>query len=258
MENNIQQKEIKKNARQIINENFFGLLKERKISLKEYAKENGLDPSTISKWKSGNSSMNTEELRRAADFLNVTVNDLTYSNEEKKKIDVLSQRDYKPIFAQQSKTIHYLSDLFNKPMQAIIKQLFLFFAFGILCSSIIRFSSYWALLMIAPCLLLYPCFYQQGIGTKKIYIINYLDDIYYQIEKENNQFFLFVLIIRVLIILFGGIFIAFISFYYPDSIYLRLFILLLHCQKISQQVLFPKPCRRRSRSSFSPPTTVSF
>jgi transcriptional regulator with XRE-family HTH domain len=93
MENNIQQKEIKKNARQIINENFFGLLKERKISLKEYAKENGLDPSTISKWKSGNSSMNTEELSESLNkAMSETKSVLLFSSHDRQLLSTIANR----------------------------------------------------------------------------------------------------------------------------------------------------------------------
>ena len=81
--------------------NFFKYLEKMNITQKKYEIENELPASTLSKWKKGILNPSAEQIKQAADFFKITVNDLVYSDEEKKQIEVLADKSYDPIVAQQ-------------------------------------------------------------------------------------------------------------------------------------------------------------
>ncbi len=80
-----------------VHENFFRELKKRNISSKKYAEDNFIDSSLPSKWKTGKSSMTVEQIYQAAEYLNITVNELYYDEDKKREIAVLSEGEYRPL-----------------------------------------------------------------------------------------------------------------------------------------------------------------
>ena len=62
---------MNKNREQIIIENFFKLLEERKISQSEYAKATNIDRTLISKWKNGQSKMTIEHINTSIEYFKI-------------------------------------------------------------------------------------------------------------------------------------------------------------------------------------------
>src|SRR5690554_10491 len=103
--NKINEQELESISEQrfaIIHRNFFLNLNNRKISFSKYAEDNLVDRTLGSHWKSGKSKMTVDQIYQAAVYFKITVNDLYYSDKEKKKIAVLSNSSYDPIIAQQT------------------------------------------------------------------------------------------------------------------------------------------------------------
>ncbi len=121
----LEKKEEEKDRMKIIHGNFFYYLEDRGITQKKYASEKHMDKSILSRWKNNTGKMSSEQLFEAAEFLGVTVNDLCYSLEEKKKIEVLKDKKYDPILAQQQIKIKLLKREFQKPIRVFGSTLFL-------------------------------------------------------------------------------------------------------------------------------------
>ena len=117
--------EEEKDRMEIIHKNFFSYLKERGITQAKYAEDNALNKTILSKWKNNTSKMSPEQIFQAAQYLEITVNDLCYSSEEKKKIEVLKDKKYDPILAQQQINIKLLNREFKKPIRVFGGTLFL-------------------------------------------------------------------------------------------------------------------------------------
>ncbi len=179
--------EEEKDRMKIIHKNFFSYLKERGITQAKYAEDNALDKTILSKWKNNTSKMSPEQIFQAAKYLEITVNDLCYSSEEKKKIEVLKDKKYDPILAQQQIKIKLLNREFKKPIRVFGGTLFYAILISIIVFFIVQFSGFWSLLLLSiP--LAGRIYFKMDFAQEKIFLINYLDDVYYKIDKKNNQY----------------------------------------------------------------------
>lgn len=179
----------------VVVENFLKYLKKKGITQKKYAQDNNMDKSIPSKWKKGDSSPTLDQVMQAAKYFEITVNDLVYSEKEKKKIQVLADKSYDPIIAKQSLKITLYKDIFKKPGKVIILCFFLFF----LLLSILYILREISLLYILIFMLYIPYCIKiiNNIFTqKKTYIVNYLDDIFYQRDNKKNSSYIWSIIIR--------------------------------------------------------------
>lgn len=186
---------LDQSRQEIIHQNFFIYLKKTKKSMISYAKEHNIDRTTLSKWKSNKTNMSAEQIYEAALYFKVTVNDLYYTEKEKKKLRVLSEDSYQPILAQESKTLLFYGDSFKRPAKVIIPLLVMFMIIAVLSYFLMKGSSYWLLINLGTLAAAY-FFNKQTIATKKTFIINYLDEIYYQRENEKNRFLKSAIIIQ--------------------------------------------------------------
>lgn len=187
----MEKKEEFKPAHEIVVDNFFIFLNESGKTMKEYASDNNIDRTTLSKWRSGVTSMTVDQIKSAAIYFGKTVNDFYYSKEEKKKLEVLSDKNYHPVMAQQSISVNDYAKYFNNPFKAITEQIYLIFAFTLIsCFFSLLHPSLLAIALIYPCYLSYKIDIKDNYYKKKTFIINYLDDIYYKMDdNKNHQFY---------------------------------------------------------------------
>jgi len=172
--------------RNIASNNFFRLLKEKKKTQRDFANYANLDESTVSKWKK-DGLINIEYIRLAATFLEVLVNDLVYSSEEQKVIEVrFTNETYQPIKAQQVRRVKHYSNVFDKPLLIIMASLVIFglFLFAVLVSK--KNDSLITLLLITGIPLIYFLF-RTVTYEKRTFIINFPDDIYYKRDSSTHK-----------------------------------------------------------------------
>ena len=67
--------DMNKLSHEVVVNNFFKYLEESGKTMKEYAKDNNLDRTILSKWKSGVVLMNVDQVYAAAKYFGKTVND---------------------------------------------------------------------------------------------------------------------------------------------------------------------------------------
>lgn len=194
-----EKKEISSLSRsEIIHNNFFKELKKRNITNVKYAKDNNLDKTTLSKWKNMITTMSIEQVHQAASYLHITVNDLYYSQTEKKKIHVLSiNPEYTPIRAKQTVEIKMYEEHFKYPFNLLQLILFVFILFTAIVFFASKASGFWMFLLLFIPISGYQ-YYKEEFGSKKTFIIDYLDDIYYKMDKSTNQYFVINLLLHLL------------------------------------------------------------
>lgn len=181
----VKKKKEELNINQIIAKNFFIYLDKKGISQRQYAKDNFLNAATISNWKNGTGAMSAEHIKQAADYFEITVNDLYYDKDEKKKIEILSDKNYHPSMAQQTVETRLLNESFNKPFGSMVTVFTVFAVFIAFSFLLVKKSVYWSLMIIPPFISVY-LFYENDFGYKKTFIVNYLDDIYYYNENADK------------------------------------------------------------------------
>lgn len=194
-----EKKEISSLSRsEIIHNNFFKELKKRNITNVKYAKDNNLDKTTLSKWKNMITTMSIEQVHQAASYLHITVNDLYYSQTEKKKIHVLSiNPEYTPIRAKQTVEIKMYEEHFKHPFNLLQLILFVFILFTAIVFFASKASGFWMFLLLFIPISGYQ-YYKEEFDSKKTFIVDYLDDIYYKIDKPKNQYFVINMILHLL------------------------------------------------------------
>ncbi|MEG1222296.1 MAG: hypothetical protein RSD69_01165 [Bacilli bacterium] len=202
MINTNEKKELSTLSRsEIIHNNFFNELKKQGITNAQYAKDNNLDKTVLSKWKNMTTIMSTEQVYQAAEYLHITVNNLFYSTAEKKEIMVLNNdSDYIPIKAQQTVEIKMYEESFKHPFDLLGLILFVFVLFTSISFFASKSSGFWMFLLIGIPMGGYT-YYKEQFGHKQTYIVDYLDDIYYKIDKPKNQYFIINLILHIVSLL---------------------------------------------------------
>ncbi len=181
----------------VVTTNFFSYLRKRKITQKKYAIDNNLDPSILSKWKSGDSQLTIEQVRQAAKYFGITANDLMYSDIEKMRLEVIADKSYDPILAQQSIDILLFRDTFEKPIKIILFCLFVFPLIALIIYLFRNQSVYYSLLMplaIPLCVLVI----KRNSYENRTFIINYLDQLFYKREDTKNHFYFLSITIRII------------------------------------------------------------
>lgn len=166
--------------------NFFKYLDKTNMTQKKYELENQLPASTLSKWKKGILSPSAEQIKQAADFFNITVNDLVYSDEEKKQIEVLADKSYDPIVAQQLVDFRIYNKALKKPFLIILQGLFSVIPLFIILSLVLTESSpfLYSIILIIPAI---KVFIEKSVFVKKRFVINYTDVIYYYKKDIQNK-----------------------------------------------------------------------
>ncbi|MBU1143216.1 MAG: hypothetical protein KKH92_06145 [Firmicutes bacterium] len=92
--------------------------------------------------------MTVDQIYQAAVYFDITVNDLYYSDKEKKKIAVLSDSSYDPIIAQQTLNIRLMSDSFEKPFAFVLTPVVLFVIITFMTYFLLQSSPYWILVIL--------------------------------------------------------------------------------------------------------------
>lgn len=179
-----EKKQEETGVNKIISENFFKQLSKKGVSQSQYAKEHFLNPATISNWKSGNGVMSAEQIMEAANYFDITVNDLFYDDETKKKMEVLSNKNYHPIMAQQTIETRLLNYNFNNPFKSLATIFSTFIVLIFFSFILVKQSPYWSLIILTAFFSVY-WFYTFEFGENKTFIINYLDDIYYHNDNKK-------------------------------------------------------------------------
>lgn len=183
----MQDKYKERTRQEIIHDNFFYYLKKSGKTMSEYAKDNNLDRTTLSKWKSLSSNMNNEHIFQAAKYFGVVVNDLYYNQKEKKNLEVLTDNNYKTVLAQQSIKINNYKTLFNKPLNAIFGIMMLFIGISSFIYLVVNLSYIYLLFYFVFSIASSYVIHSYGI-KEKTYIINYTDDIYYLRKDHTNKY----------------------------------------------------------------------
>ena len=174
---------------EIIHNNFFKILKEKNITNAQYAKDNNIDKTTLSKWKNHTTNMSPDQIYQAAQYFEITVNDLYYSSYEKKEIQLLTETNYMPVDAKQSIDIKIYYDQFKNPLSVIwLTIIALILTLAISCIEFDSSETWIFMSILIPVSAFYS--YKTVFNTKKTFIIDYLDDIYYEIKNVKNQFFI--------------------------------------------------------------------
>lgn len=177
--------------------NFFLYLKKRNCTQKKYASDNNMDNSTLSKWKTGASNPTVEQLKHAAEYFGITVNDLVYDDEQKKKLEVLADKSYDPIIAQQSTDVRVYDRFFNRPFMTLSISAVIIIGLGFILFIFRNDFPYLSLGIVLGIPLAFRGVHNHLYYTKT-FIINYLDDIfYYRIDSANKKY-ISSLIVRVL------------------------------------------------------------
>ena len=188
--------EIEMSTNEIVAENFKNNLKMSGKSQKDYALEHNLDPTTVSKWINNKQPMAVSDIKDAANTFGLTMNDFCYSQHEKKRIHVKNS-EYHPSMAQQSVETRLFNDELRKPFRSIFIVLFAFLLSFMFALIFIKFSPFWSFLIFNGFIYLFS-YIKKDFGTKKTFIINYLDDIYYYRENPKNSNFKIMLIMHLL------------------------------------------------------------
>ncbi|MDD5292849.1 MAG: helix-turn-helix transcriptional regulator [Candidatus Izemoplasmatales bacterium] len=180
----------------VVINNFFIYLYRKAITQKKYAMDNNMDQSLLSKWKKGDSSPTLDQVKQAAKYFEITVNDLVYTEKEKKHLEVLSDKSYDPILAQQSIKVKLYADFFKKPAKVLIFCLLIFSLLVFMVFVLRNNSPYYSLLILMGIPFASWAIHVHSF-EEKTYIINYLDDIFYRRNESTNKFYFASMIIRV-------------------------------------------------------------
>lgn len=183
---------------QIISDNFFRLLSERKISAKDYAKAVHIDPSTVSKWKSGKVSMTLDQIEIARKFFDVSIESLYETKEEKEADSLKKDPSYDPIMAQKTitlKDLRFISRTSGKMFTA-------FYLIGLGLAFIgASLAIFWNQYFIIMVFVSFPIadLIQNLIGGRpNTYVVNWMDDVYYQMDNIKNDYFIPMLVANAL------------------------------------------------------------
>ena len=197
----MEKKEVFKQAHELVAENFFIFLSESGKTMKQYAEDNDIDRTTLSKWKNGVTSMTVDQIKTAAIYFGKTVNDFYYSNEEKKKLEVLTDKNYHPTMAQQSITINDYTKCFNNPFKFIYEQIYLLIILVVI-ACFLSLLTPWGIFFIVtyPFCLFYRINEKDNYYKKRTFVINYLDDIYYKIDDNKNRSYKYMVLMTILIL----------------------------------------------------------
>jgi transcriptional regulator with XRE-family HTH domain len=179
--------------RKIILGNFDYYLKKKGITAKKYCKDNCLDVTTVSQWRSSRCFLSIEQLEQAANYFDITVNDLMYSEEEKKHIEVLADKQYNPILAKESREIRMIDRIFSKPLPFLTPAI-IYIIVGLICFFSSKSSPFWVFLGLVPLLITFFT-YDDSLGDRRTFQIPYEDDIFYRMENPKNQFYLIEIIL---------------------------------------------------------------
>lgn len=185
----------------IIHNNFFKYLKKKGITQHKYSLDNNIPESTISKWRKGiDSHMNEEHIIQAAKYFNISVNMLFYTEQELKELKFKDDDNmYEPVLAQEHIKVKLLSNSFKNPLNVVYTTSGLALILAFIIFLIVRnYNEYWSLLaLIIPIGGAY--YFKDEFGIEKTYSINYLDDIYYKIDEQKNQYIKIIDLIHIFI-----------------------------------------------------------
>lgn len=187
--NNIKIVEDNRSRPQIISDNIVYYIKKNNMKQVDFYMSLGINKQDFSKKKNTKgSSFSTDEIYLAAKILNVTVNDLYYSEEEKKEISVLKEEKYNPIMAQKQIEIKHLNSSFKDPSSVLAIVLSSTLLLSVIDGFLVKESPFWILLaLLIPLLFSYD--FKSSFGIEKTYMINYLDDVYYKMKDEKNKYY---------------------------------------------------------------------
>ena len=210
---------------EIVAYNFKRFLAESDMKQKEYAEKHNIDPSVVSKWINGVRPMTMSEVKAAAETFGVTVNDFCYAGAERKKLEVMNN-EYHPIMAQQTIETRLFEDEFSKPFSKIAVVLFSFVLTIVISLFLINKSPFWSLIILFGFVYLYN-FIQKEFGTKKTFVINYVDEIFYYRNDSKNKKFIPTLLMHIIsILVLIGLLFLYISLGIEDLIVINILIVL--------------------------------
>ena len=168
----------------IVVSNFFKYLKEKGISNTQYAKDNFIDKSLLTQWKNGTTRMTMEHVYNASKYFGVTVNDLMYDDNEKKNIEILEDTSYSPVQAVRHEKVKKYN--FEDAYETLIFG-FLFMIVFAIFAFFIRKHEVTSVICMCLGIVMHIFISRHILIEKKVFVINYLDDIYYKIDNPKNE-----------------------------------------------------------------------
>lgn len=194
-------KKINKSRGEIVTKNFFKYLSKKGISQKKYAEDNGIDESTISKWKSMKNYMNLEQVYQAAKYFRITVNELYYTKEELDRILPVGfdAETEETIYAKRVAFIEDGLAVRGLHTGVILTALSISLILFIVTYLSIHLNKLYLLIPIILCFLM--LIVSKFSTVKKGFVLNIYSDVFYNIENDKNQYYKFNIIIRMVCIL---------------------------------------------------------
>ena len=162
-------------------------IREKNIKKKDFCEKICISQSTFSKWKSETNNISLDYLDKTISVLDINSNDLFYSDEEKEKIVILSEKEkYSKIKTQKIINIKKTLPFLNLHIYTIPITLFISIVY--LAISLVYLKESEFTLLISLLIFVFVWFIVGKVERKEEYIVNYLDDVYYKIEKCANQY----------------------------------------------------------------------
>jgi len=188
---------------EIVVDNIFMFLEKKHLKQKDLAEVCLVNASDVSKWKSYKTKINMDDLEKIANFLQVSIDDLFYTEEEKKRCvpELKGKIDPSSILAQRlvSIKIGVANIKVHIPIIAII--IFSLVILGIMLKFFENLDEYNLLYM---CLYILIMFFFDKLATQKeTFVVNYMSDVFFMIENKKNQFFIYELIGKIICLLYA-------------------------------------------------------
>ena len=182
---------------EIVVDNIFMFLEKKHLKQKDLAEVCLVNASDVSKWKNYKTKINMDDLEKIADFLQVPIDDLFYTEEEKKrcvpelkgKVDpstVLTQRLVKVIMGAANQKTHV----------TLLIYIFTFLLGLFFCIAYLDIGKFNIFLLIALIIGIICVLSQET--KEETFVLNYMSDLFYKIENPNNQFFVYELVTKII------------------------------------------------------------
>lgn len=188
---------------EIIADNIFKYLEKNQLKQKDLAEACIVSPSDVSKWKNYKSKVNIDDLEKIALFLKVTVKDLYYSEEEKKRgIPELSDKvDPSTVLTQRLAHLSVGAPTKKVHLPIILMNLFLMLMLFLFINIFKNKDGYNLLISLIYILIINLVI--KFSFHEVTYIVNYMSDVFFKIKDNKNQYFISDIIIKTLSIVYS-------------------------------------------------------
>lgn len=202
---------------EIVVDNIFMFLEKKHLKQKDLAEVCLVNASDVSKWKNYKTKINMDDLEKIADFLQVSIDDLFYTEEEIKRgiPELKGKVDPSSILAQRLVSIKMSVANIKIHIPIIAILILALFVFSIMLYLFDNQNEYNFVYMILYILAMF--FMVKPITQKETFVVNYLSDVFFMIENKKNQFFLYELIGKIINLIYAVGLSGFIFYILVDS-----------------------------------------